>query len=33
VARLRVSRTGPASRKPLAQVSCLDRWDGPPLAT
>jgi nitroreductase len=31
VARLRVSETRPAPRKPIGEVTCLDRWDGPGL--
>jgi nitroreductase len=31
VARLRVAGARPAARKPLDEVTALDRWDGPPL--
>ncbi len=31
VARLSVTRTGPAGRRPLSDVTALDRWDGPGL--
>jgi nitroreductase len=31
VARLRVAPTRPAPRKPIAEVTAVDRWDGPGL--
>jgi nitroreductase len=33
VGRLRVASTRPTPRKPLADVTAVDGWNGPPIAT